>query len=470
MGSVEEVEVYAPGDRDDGWISLLASNQYEQVTDCVREAYRLAIAEGETEQAALLAAARHLCASCIEIQNEVTFHRQAYKNSEQRREKLVAELQKIFQLIEIRQETAVSTTKPLPRTDVPQQEPLNIPDAVPSKISLWQRIQRFFGWQSNSKMQEEEEPELKTAVPLDNALSAPPFILHDHAESFAPALDSTLFTENKGADIKIGATAKPMPAKDEKPYQANLVVYCLGVFRVYQNDLLLIDWNGLKGQMILKYLVAHHDKPVGKDVLMDVFWPDADPEAARRNLHQAVYSLRQTLKEREPDFQHILFENDCYFFNPELDIWLDFREFEKSVQAGRRLEKVGLLSEAVVEYGVAVGLYEGKFLEEDLYTEWPRMLRETLQNLYLEISIQLSEHYLKQGEYTAAITLYQKILVRDHCCEEAYRGLMNCYLAQGQRHLAVRCFYNCQEVLKTDLDLPPSPETLALYRQLKSIA
>ncbi len=465
MGSVEEVEVYTPGDHGEGWTSLLASNQYEQVTHYVKEAYRQATAEGETEQAALLAAARHLCASCLEIQNEVQFHRQAYQHSERRREKLVAELQKVLKLIEVMPETAVSTATFRSPPDATLEEHLPLPEAATPKPSLWQRIRRLFSRQLDSTTQ--VEPELKTAVLEDHAPPITPVYQNDH--KFAAPFEPTVPAKPIAADEKIDAALKQLPGPDSPGNESNLVVYCLGIFRVYQNDLLLIDWNGLKGQMILKYLIAHHNKPVSKDVLMDVFWPDADPEAARRNLHQAVYSLRQTLKEREPHFQHILFENDCYFFNPELNLWLDFREFKKAVRAGRQLEEAGRVNEAMDEYGVAVGLYEGTFLEEDLYMEWPRLQRDSLQNLYLEISVELSEYYSRRGEYTAAISLYQNILAHEHCCEEAYRGLMYCYLAQGQRHLAVRCFYSCQEMLKAELDLPPSPETLTLYRQLKSI-
>jgi two-component SAPR family response regulator len=87
---------------------------------------------------------------------------------------------------------------------------------------------------------------------------------------------------------------------------------------VYQNDQLIADWIGLKGQCVLKYLVAHRGRPIAKDILMDVLWPDADSDAARRNLHQAVYCLRQTLRRGHPDFEHIQFENDCYLLNPEM--------------------------------------------------------------------------------------------------------------------------------------------------------
>src|SRR5262249_1304304 len=101
-----------------------------------------------------------------------------------------------------------------------------------------------------------------------------------------------------------------------------------------------------------------------KDVLMDVFWPDTDPESARRNLHQAIYSLRQTMRRGEPNFQPIQFENECYWLNPEIDLWLDSEEFARNAQPGGQLEAAGRPDEAAAAYQRAEGLYLGDFLEQ----------------------------------------------------------------------------------------------------------
>ena len=52
------------------------------------------------------------------------------------------------------------------------------------------------------------------------------------------------------------------------------------------------------------------------------------------------------------------------------------------------------------------------------------------------------------------------------CNEEAHRQLICCYLAQGQRHLALRQFLMCLTALKEELNLSPSPETQALYQRI----
>jgi DNA-binding SARP family transcriptional activator len=249
-----------------------------------------------------------------------------------------------------------------------------------------------------------------------------------------------------------------------------LVVYCLGPFRVYQDDHLITEWESLRAKCILKYLVARRGTPIVKDVLMDLFWPDAEPEAARRNLHQAVYSLRKTLRQRRPDFPYIWFESDCYLLNPDTSGWFDFEQFEQHVLEGQRLEASGQLAEAIEKYGIAEGLYEGDFLEEDLYEDWPKPQRQHLQVMYLQMADRLSQHYIEQGEYTAAIALCRRVLSLESCYEEAHRWLMRCHLAQGQRHLAVRQYQTCLQALREELDLSPSEETLELYQRAVAMA
>ena len=247
---------------------------------------------------------------------------------------------------------------------------------------------------------------------------------------------------------------------------ASLVIYCLGPFRVYQNNELITEWNGFMGQKILKYMVAQRVKPVPKEVLMDVMWADVGQEAARRNLHQAIYSLRQTLRRREPNLQHILFENDRYLLNPAIDFWIDFLQFEKYAQDGQRLEAAGVTEKAFDLYGIAEGLYQGTFLEEDLYEEWANSQRDHLLNLYLEITDRLSEHFRILRNNVAAISLCQKVLRHEPCFEPAHRRLMQCYVAQGQRYLAMRQYQTCVQVMMDELNLNPSEETETLFQRI----
>ena len=254
----------------------------------------------------------------------------------------------------------------------------------------------------------------------------------------------------------------------ERQISPALTVYCLGPFRVYLDDHLITNWSGGKGKVILKYLVTHRDHPVAKEILMDLFWPEANPEAARNNLNVAIYALRQAFRAIRPEISCILFQDDHYLLNPAITIWVDFEEFEQCYQACRSLEKQGRVFESIPEYELAEGLYQGDFLEEDLYEDWPILQREGLKDRYLIILERLSRYYLEQKRYTTCIHLCQQILAKDDCREDAHRRLMRCYSRRGQPHLALRQYHLCEEALARVLEVPPMLETVALYHQIRN--
>jgi DNA-binding SARP family transcriptional activator len=249
--------------------------------------------------------------------------------------------------------------------------------------------------------------------------------------------------------------------------QHSVAAYCLGPFQVYLDDQLVEEWPGHKALSVFKCLLLNRRRRMLKDVLYEAFWPELDPEACRRNLHQAIYSLRHALRRHWPDIPCLLFEDDCYVLNPELEIWVDAEEFDEHVIAGERLEASRRPDAAMAEYGVAEALYCGHLFEECLYEDWVGIERERLRSAHMHIAGRLADMFIERHDYSAAIVLCQKALILDRCDEGAHRRLMQCYVAQGQRHLALRQFRACAEALRADFDLAPSEETIALNDMLK---
>jgi DNA-binding SARP family transcriptional activator len=414
---------------------LLEAGRYEHLARLLDEAQAANRSADWPVLADILAAARRICLACGKCRSEVGWHRQASAEADERERELRRELQTILELIggygrgkdlQVREDS--------PDTPTLRAVPAQTRDARSSeRQNLWQRLQVFLRRRSRQR-------------PPGRA---PP----THSPPASPRTSTA-----------------PEPHEVTSPVQRppSLVFYLLGPLRVYQNDHLIAEWSSLKGLSILKYMAAHRDRPVARDVLMDLFWSDADPDAARRNLHQAIYSLRETLRRGHLDFQHIRFEDGRYSLSPDMNIWIDSEEFEAHVRIGQRLEASGRFAEAAGEYGVAEALYQGDFLEEEPYEDWPSLPRAHFRNLYLNIGDRLSDYYIQHGEFAAAVALCRKVLAQDSCYEEAHRGLMRCYIAQGQRHLAVRQYQTCVQALKGELDLAPSEETLALYRHITS--
>jgi DNA-binding SARP family transcriptional activator len=294
------------------------------------------------------------------------------------------------------------------------------------------------------------QPDLSAADPMIELL--------DPTESeIAPAVDAVgeLAVLPRAAPERAGA----VPAH-------GLAIYCFGNFRVYGNDVLIDRWESARGRMIFKYLVARRATAVPKEVLAELFWPDSEPELARRSLHQAIYCLRQTFKRLMPATQVIQFSNDRYQINLDMQIWVDAEMFSQQIEGARAHYSAGNVEPAMQAYAIAVDVYQAPFLAEDRYEEWTDDLRRAYQAMYLEALHRLARYHIERGEHPAAILLCQRALAEESCDEESHQMLMTCYMAQGLRHLAVRQFQICANALKSELGLSPSEDLDAFYRRV----
>ncbi len=469
---------------------LLRAGHVAQAADALSRAQTLSAQAGDQVLAHVLAMVCRTCLAYTQCRLEVDWYRRMYEQAAQREQEVLRGLGDMLDLIASHQTQAALAALPvLPETT------LFLEPFAPNNVrrdGFWQRVKGLFGQRTRSPgpaingpvyPPDEPTPSSPDLQPPQIAQSLPaasrqqPSNERPHlgavqgTSAVAPcgadplhALAANPVTDTE--DTSQHSTLSPVAAELRGHSAPSLTIYGLGPFRVYRDDRPIEDWTSLKARSIFKYLVVHRETPVLKDILMDRFWPDADPQAARRNLHQAVYSLRCTLRQGQSYSGHIRFENDCYSLDPELDLWVDWEEFESSVEAGHRLETAGRTEEAMHQYGIAESLYQGDFLEEDVYEDWTHAVLERLRGIYCDTARRLSEYHLYKKEYHAAITLCQKILARDNCCEQAHRCVMRCYLAQRQRHLAVRQYQVCAAVLREELDLTPSEETVALYQRI----
>lgn len=256
------------------------------------------------------------------------------------------------------------------------------------------------------------------------------------------------------------------PQSQEGAERPSLAVYLLGAFRVFANGRLVSNWSGNKCKSIFKHMIMNRHRPVRHDVLMEQFWPDEAPDAAKRNMYQTVYLLRQALQQDDTDFQFILCQDGTYSLNDQVDIWVDSALFEEQYARGLKLEKEGDMETAVHAYITADELFAGDFLAEDIYDEWTLIHRERIKHAHLDLLDRVSQHYWKTQQYPQCITVCKKILQGDSCREDIHRRLMRAYLHQGQRHLAIRQYHRCVEHLAQELDVEPMPATNQLFTQI----
>jgi DNA-binding SARP family transcriptional activator len=253
---------------------------------------------------------------------------------------------------------------------------------------------------------------------------------------------------------------------EHRPTEARLAVHLLGPLRVRLNGVVVDDWPSGRGRSLLKYLVTHREPWPQRELLMEVFWPDSPPAAARNSLNVAIHGLRRSLRVAT-DRPVVVLQDGAYRLAADLQLWVDVDDFERHLEDGRRLEGAGEHAGATAAYQAAASLYQGDFLADDPYEEWTVLTREHLRLAYLDVLDRLSRLYVDQGRYAAGTALCRRMIERDACLEAAHRRLMRCYSRQGRPHLALRQYRACAAALWAELGVDPTPDTVRLQEAIR---
>jgi DNA-binding SARP family transcriptional activator len=159
----------------------------------------------------------------------------------------------------------------------------------------------------------------------------------------------------------------------------------------------------------------------------------------------------------------ICFENSLYFISPACDIWCDAREFDILTQQARLLSPRDARTEDL--WRKAAKHYRGEFLLS-LDADWVIPWRERFHEAYIETLVGLGNCARARDDMRAAIDAFKHALLVDPYREDIYRGIMNCYANLGEKRQILFYLKQLQDILQRDLDVEPSPETLALAEAL----
>jgi DNA-binding SARP family transcriptional activator len=265
-------------------------------------------------------------------------------------------------------------------------------------------------------------------------------------------------------------TPKPPPAVMRTTVHKatpDITAHLLGELRVAFQDRPVEIWSSGRGRAVFEYLLVNHHSKVRRDRLMNMFWPEASFDAARNSLNVAIHGLRQSLRAAVGDTAVVIHQDQAYFIEPTLDIWVDIEVFEEQLKAAHQHLASAEPVKAEATFEAATWLYQGEFLAEDPYEEWAMVTREHLRLGYLDALDRLGALRLDSGDYAGCVAVSLKLLACDSCREDTHCRLMRCYSRQGQVQLALRQYHSCVAALRTELDVDPAPPTTELFDRLR---
>jgi DNA-binding SARP family transcriptional activator len=266
---------------------------------------------------------------------------------------------------------------------------------------------------------------------------------------FVPAIQASHVTE---------------PSKEKAP---DIQVQLLGAISMSIHGKVLLRMPGKKAKTLLAYLLYKYPKPVHREVLIDLFWSDSSPDAARNCLNVTLHTIRKCFNEISGGKEIIVFHDESYGLNPKLEVERDVDLFEAYWKKGRQIEFESGMEAATDTYHQAFAFYRGDFMEDLPFEEWAGRERDKFRETWLVILDRLSVHFLEKKRYQICMNLCRKILEKDPCLEEVHRRLMECFVQLGMKDMAVRQFLKCRENLREELDVTPGKATAELYQKIR---
>ncbi|MBM3271276.1 MAG: winged helix-turn-helix domain-containing protein, partial [Candidatus Sericytochromatia bacterium] len=272
-----------------------------------------------------------------------------------------------------------------------------------------------------------------------------------------------------------GAAAPPAePAADMAPVRAIqpgvLEIRCLGPFQLVSAGRVILPeaFKRRRSLTVLKILLARYGKPVHREELMEMLWPEQHPEESRKLLNSAIHYLRRSLAPAGEAGREafILRDGESYAFDVTAAHRIDTVEFETSVREAARLESRDDAAGAAAACRQAIALYRGDFLEEDRWSDWCALEREYFRERLLSLLRTATDLHVAIGDLGAAEACCRRALQVDPVLEDVHRKLMAVLWHAGRRAEALKQFEECREVLVRELGIEPLAETRALARSI----
>jgi DNA-binding SARP family transcriptional activator len=227
-----------------------------------------------------------------------------------------------------------------------------------------------------------------------------------------------------------------------------------------------------KALELLCYLLLYRERSHTRETLSEALWPDGDHTRSMKYLRQTLWQLQTTLDNPptrdQAEGQSLFILNPGWVhINRQANWWLDVDIFEQAYALCCDIAGQDLADQQAQTLEEAVALYQGDLLEM-WYQDWCIFERERLQLTYLAMLEKLMGYCEVRRLYTKGIAYGQCILRYDPAWERAHRQLMRLYYSAGDRTSALRQYARCATAVAKEFDLPPSPETVALYEQIRA--
>jgi DNA-binding SARP family transcriptional activator len=247
----------------------------------------------------------------------------------------------------------------------------------------------------------------------------------------------------------------------------------LATLRIYVTGRILVEYGetlveerhlaGRQGRLAFAFLVSERQRPVTKDELTSVVWPDTPPREIDTALSAILSKLRASLREVALTRADVLeVRSGTIQLRLPPDTWIDLEHAANAIDEAEGALRTGDARRAWSHAVALVVIARRPFLPGE-EASWIEARRVRLRSLLVRGLHILSQITCTGGEHALAVQYATEIIELEPFQETGYRDLMQMHAQMGNRGEALRVFAKCRELFKEELGASPSQETERVF-------
>lgn len=249
-----------------------------------------------------------------------------------------------------------------------------------------------------------------------------------------------------------------------------LRIYLAGPLRAEWSGRLLTerDLPSRQARLLLAFLVCERSRPVSREALAELLWPESTPPSWESSLKALVSKLRPFTRGLAParsPLPAIRGQYGCYQLELPPDAWVDVEAARAALDEGEGALRRGAVASAWGPLNVAVAIGRRGFLPGES-ASWAEERRRDVERLLVRALDGYAETTIAIGQAPLGVEAALEAIALDPLHEPSWRLLMRGHEAGGNRPEALAAFHRLRARLREELGVSPSAETEALFSRI----
>lgn len=220
------------------------------------------------------------------------------------------------------------------------------------------------------------------------------------------------------------------------------------------------DLPGTQGALLLAFLVLER-RQATRDEIASMLWGGEPPSGWASGLNALVSKIRRRLDEAGIGRDTLISSAGTLEVALPSTSWVDVESAVQLLDRAIGEWRQGDVLAALPDATAASAILRRAFLA-GVDNEWADgVRRDAARRLYTAYEV-LSEGWTSRGHHHLAVTVAESAIRLDPLRESGYRLAIGAHLARGNRAMAARVFEDCANLLRDELGVDPSPETVAI--------